>query len=317
MSYPPILDLQSFNKAKDDRTLEVPGAAEAINAAVEVVCKIPDDVRRGHRLGDGSDVPPPSPELAWRGWHIKFPVAFYTVCTGTPVSQPTLHTLSPPAEDGKVFWVEFAPQFHAHLVKCAVALVPRPLNKVKKVMFGYILELLNGEGPQAFFDLSKGQRVASLALKEKRRLARKRNRASRQERRKAAAEAANGKPQRSCKYCKRDDESGEASGKGKSRAAPKPNKPAPRLETLPPTPQPTIHRKKKKKSSSTSKPQEPTTTTTTPGPRQSAATHVPNRTLGRVLASDQPYEMTSDRPLIPAQHRDETQDKERVIGQIA
>ncbi|KAH9955383.1 hypothetical protein BGW80DRAFT_1395199, partial [Lactifluus volemus] len=50
-------------------------------------------------------------------------------------------------------------------------------------MFGYILELLNREGPQAFFDLSKGQRVASLALKEKRRLAQKRNRASRQERR--------------------------------------------------------------------------------------------------------------------------------------
>jgi hypothetical protein len=72
------------------------------------------------------------------------------------------------AEDGKIFWVKFAPQFHAHLVKCAVALVPRPLNKVKKVMFGYVLELLNGEGPQAFFDLTKGQHVATLALKEKR-----------------------------------------------------------------------------------------------------------------------------------------------------
>ncbi|KAH9963355.1 hypothetical protein BGW80DRAFT_1463239 [Lactifluus volemus] len=179
----------------------------------------------------------------------------------------------------------------------------------KKVMFGYILELLNGEGPQAFFNLSKGQRVASLALKEKRRLARKRNRASRQERRKAATEAANGKPQRSCKYCKRDDESGEASGKGKSRAAPKPNKPAPKTRDAPPNPpvstmttaqsqakktQDQHPSKKKKKSSLTSKPQEPTPTTTTPGPRQSAATHVPNRTLGRVLASDQLYEMTSD-----------------------
>jgi hypothetical protein len=55
--------------------------------------------------------------------------------------------LAQKAEDGKNFWVEFAPQFHAHLVKCAVVLVPCPLNKVKKVMFGYILELLNGEGP--------------------------------------------------------------------------------------------------------------------------------------------------------------------------
>ncbi|KAH9952743.1 hypothetical protein BGW80DRAFT_1259880 [Lactifluus volemus] len=36
------------------------------------------------------------------------------------------------AVDGKISWVEFTPQFHAHLVKCAVALVPRPINKVKK-----------------------------------------------------------------------------------------------------------------------------------------------------------------------------------------
>jgi hypothetical protein len=55
--------------------------------------------------------------------------------------------LAQKAKDGKKFWVKFTPQFYAHLVKCAVALVPCPLNKVKKVMFGYILELLNREGP--------------------------------------------------------------------------------------------------------------------------------------------------------------------------
>jgi hypothetical protein len=55
--------------------------------------------------------------------------------------------LAQKAKDRKIFWVRFAPQFHTHLVKCAVALVPHPLNKVKKVMFGYILELLNGKGP--------------------------------------------------------------------------------------------------------------------------------------------------------------------------
>jgi hypothetical protein len=71
------------------------------------------------------------------------------------------------AKDGKIFWVEFAPQFHTHLVKCTVALVPHPLNKVKKVMFRYILELLNKEGPQAFFNLTKGQWWATLAQKEK------------------------------------------------------------------------------------------------------------------------------------------------------
>jgi hypothetical protein len=34
-------------------------------------------------------------------------------------------------------------------------------------MFGYILELLNREASQAFFDLTKGQQVATLALKKK------------------------------------------------------------------------------------------------------------------------------------------------------
>jgi hypothetical protein len=65
------------------------------------------------------------------------------------------------AEDRKIFWVEFTPQFHAHLVKCAVALVPHPIHKVKQVMFVYFLELLNGEGPQSFFNLAKGQRLAT------------------------------------------------------------------------------------------------------------------------------------------------------------
>jgi hypothetical protein len=53
------------------------------------------------------------------------------------------------AKDKNIFWVKFTPQFHTHLVKCAVVLIPYPLNKVKKVMFEYILELLNKEGPQA------------------------------------------------------------------------------------------------------------------------------------------------------------------------
>jgi hypothetical protein len=151
----------------------------------------------------------------------------------------------------------------------------------------------------------------------------------RQASQKAAADVANGKPQWSCKHYKcefasrraakrhhcpfskgESDESGEEIGKGKARANPKPNKPAPKTQDAPPAPpigtttsaltqaaktQDQVPSKKKKKSSLTSKPQEPTSTTTTPGPQQSAATHVPNRTLGRVLASDQPYEMTSNR----------------------
>jgi hypothetical protein len=105
------------------------------------------------------------------------------------------------AEDGKFFWVEFTPQFHAHLVKCAVALVPHPLQKVKQVMFVYLLELLNGEGPQSFFNLTKGQRIATQAQKDKWQLAWKRNHASRWEHQKVTEEAEEGLPQQQCKVC--------------------------------------------------------------------------------------------------------------------
>jgi hypothetical protein len=86
--------------------------------------------------------------------------------------------LAQKANDRTIMWVEFAPQFHSHLVKYTVALVPWPISKVKKVLFIYILELLNVEGPQAFFTLTKGQRHKSQAQKEKKHLACKRNHAS-------------------------------------------------------------------------------------------------------------------------------------------
>jgi predicted RNA-binding Zn-ribbon protein involved in translation (DUF1610 family) len=94
------------------------------------------------------------------------------------------------AEDGNISWVEFTPQYHSHLVKCAIALVPHPVLTVKKVMFVYVLELLNGKGSIAFFDLQAGGRKANNAQKEKRRLARKRSRASKREREREAAKAA-------------------------------------------------------------------------------------------------------------------------------
>jgi hypothetical protein len=99
------------------------------------------------------------------------------------------------AKDGKFFWVEFTPQFHTHLVKYIVVLVPWPIQKVKKVMFGFILELLNEEGPTTFFDLTKGQRCASQAQKEKKHLACKRNHALRHDHQKVAKEAVEGHPQ--------------------------------------------------------------------------------------------------------------------------
>ena len=94
------------------------------------------------------------------------------------------------AEDGNISWVEFTPQYHSHLVKCAVALVPHPVLTVKKVMFVYILELLNGKGNLAFFDLHLGGRKANNAQKEKRHLARKRSCASKREREREAAKVA-------------------------------------------------------------------------------------------------------------------------------
>ena len=96
------------------------------------------------------------------------------------------------AEDGNISWVEFSSPFHAHLVKCAIALVPHPVPvaKVKKVMFVFVLELLNREGHMAFFELQKGGRKANNAQKEKWRLARKRSRAAKREREREAAKAA-------------------------------------------------------------------------------------------------------------------------------
>ena len=124
------------------------------------------------------------------------------------------------AEDGKFSWVEFSPQYHSHLVKCAVALVPHPVRMVKKVLFVYVLELLGGEGNLAFFDLQKGGRKANNAQKEKRRLARKRSRASKREREREAAKAAKlPTHERQCVACGRKFESRKTARKHKCPAA--------------------------------------------------------------------------------------------------
>ncbi|KAF8258138.1 hypothetical protein EI94DRAFT_1708250 [Lactarius quietus] len=61
---------------------------------------------------------------------------------------------------------------------------------VKRVMFVFLLELLNREGHLAFFELQKGGRKANNAQKEKRRLARKRSRAAKRERDREATKVA-------------------------------------------------------------------------------------------------------------------------------
>jgi hypothetical protein len=78
MPYPHIIDLQSLNKAKDNRTLGIPDANEAIKAALNIFCNILEDIQRGYHLGDRSDIvkaalraafvslavdPPPTPSV--------------------------------------------------------------------------------------------------------------------------------------------------------------------------------------------------------------------------------------------------------------
>jgi len=49
-------------------------------------------------------------------------------------------------------WVEFPPAAHTHLVRCAIKLAPSvPAAKVKRVMFVFLLEVLNGDGPVSSF----------------------------------------------------------------------------------------------------------------------------------------------------------------------
>ena len=55
-------------------------------------------------------------------------------------------------DDSSIDWVEFPPAAHTHLVQCAIKLAPSvPAAKVKWVMFIFILEVLNGDGPVSSF----------------------------------------------------------------------------------------------------------------------------------------------------------------------
>ena len=105
-------------------------------------------------------------------------------------------------KDNSFSWVEFTSQFHSHLVKCAVALVPRLIKKVKRVIFVYILELLNGEGHTTFFELQKGSCKANNAQKEKQQLSWKCSHAAKWEWDCEAAKVATSPPhQQQCLVC--------------------------------------------------------------------------------------------------------------------
>jgi len=55
-------------------------------------------------------------------------------------------------DGSSIDWVEFPPVAHTHLVRCAIKLAPSvPAAKVKRVMFVYLLEVLNDDGPVSSF----------------------------------------------------------------------------------------------------------------------------------------------------------------------
>jgi len=57
-------------------------------------------------------------------------------------------------------WVEFLPVLHSHLMQCAIKLAPSvPAAKVKRVMFVFILKVLNGNGPVPSFFAPRRVRV--------------------------------------------------------------------------------------------------------------------------------------------------------------
>src|SRR5579863_1452007 len=67
---------------------------------------------------------------------------------------------------GRLDWIDFQPPFHTHLVRKAMSLLPPlcPVAKGKKVMFVFLLEVLDEDGhgapgrnpgPLAFFNMSK------------------------------------------------------------------------------------------------------------------------------------------------------------------
>ncbi|KAG2108753.1 uncharacterized protein F5147DRAFT_836967 [Suillus discolor] len=107
------------------------------------------------------------------------------------ISQSDLvgHTvMATKSEMGQFTWLTLRPVYHSMVVKTALCTLfgdhyyPRLVNKIKSVLFVYLLEVANEEAPDAFFALEKGSTTHNRANREKKRLARKRSRAAKRER---------------------------------------------------------------------------------------------------------------------------------------
>jgi hypothetical protein len=112
MSFPPIINLLSYHRAKDASSLGTPDAAEAIKVASEFINSLSVNIRRGHQLGDGSGMieaalqaafappaiePPPTPSvvppkpssLQGEDGTTNSQPPLVPFCAETPISQPT------------------------------------------------------------------------------------------------------------------------------------------------------------------------------------------------------------------------------------
>jgi hypothetical protein len=83
----------------------------------------------------------------------------------------TANILSAQKDESRHFtWVNFSPPFHTHLVQRMHALLPPlcPMAKGKKVMFVFILEILDSEGPNqgSFWKMLKKHCTRSKLLKK-------------------------------------------------------------------------------------------------------------------------------------------------------
>ncbi|KAG2100667.1 uncharacterized protein F5147DRAFT_812787 [Suillus discolor] len=88
------------------------------------------------------------------------------------------------SEMGQFTWLTLRPVYHSMVVKTALCTLfgTRLVDKIKSVLFVYLLEVANEEAPDAFFALEKGSMTHNRANREKKRLARKRSRAAKRER---------------------------------------------------------------------------------------------------------------------------------------
>ncbi|KAF9451545.1 hypothetical protein P691DRAFT_344494 [Macrolepiota fuliginosa MF-IS2] len=97
-------------------------------------------------------------------------------------------TLATKNSEGEVTWVSFGPTYHSNIVKAAVATVKSAQKgahktlAIKEGLFIFILDILNGRPQVDFFVKKEIERGCNRANRERKRLARKRQRAARRER---------------------------------------------------------------------------------------------------------------------------------------